>query len=249
MSELQAIQRELTEFIRDPEHCAGPKGLESRRLDIYKGLFFNNINSFLSNGFPVCRSLFSDDDWDALVRDFMIKHQCVSPYFLKIAEEFLAYLSSQRGACEIDPPFLLELAHYEWVELALDVANEDLPPEETLPADLLAAYLGISPLAWSLAYRFPVHLISRDNRPLEPGDMPTYIVVYRNRHDSVQFLEINAVTARLLDLIGGDTPQSGETVLQRIADELGLSPDSILDFGQKILAQLFNLDILIIARP
>ena len=63
MSNFQHVQRELTQFIRNPDASSGLLGIEGRRLDIYRDLFFNNINGFLSNGFPVCRSLYSDSDW------------------------------------------------------------------------------------------------------------------------------------------------------------------------------------------
>lgn len=248
MSSFQYVQRELTQFIRDPERCAGPEGIEARRLDIYRGLFFNNINSFLSNGFPVCRSLYSEADWDAMVRDFMIQHQCSSPYFLKIAEEFLDYLQVQRSGLDIDPPFLVELAHYEWVELALDVAEEELSLKCDAPKDLLSNHLSLSPLAWSLAYHFPVHLISSDNQPSQAGSEPTYIVVYRNRADRVEFLEINAVTARLLTLFDDETRQTGISALSIIADELESNLESLLGFGRELVEQLVGLDILIIAE-
>lgn len=247
MSSFQQVQRELTQFIRDPEHCAGPSGIESRRLEIYRDLFFNNIHGFLSNGFPVCRSLYCAADWDAMVRDFMIQYQCSNPYFLKIAEEFLAYLQ-QRNKLDNDPPFLIELAHYEWVELALDVAEEELAPQCDAADDVLSSQLSLSPLAWSLAYEFPVHLISSDNQPTQPGDDQTYIVVYRNRADSVEFLEINAVTARLLALFDGETPQTGLSALSIIADELASNLESLLGFGRELVAQLVSLDILIIAE-
>ncbi|MFT6593860.1 MAG: hypothetical protein ACJAU3_001929 [Zhongshania sp.] len=74
-------------------------------------------------------------------------------------------------------------------------------------------------------------------------------MVYRNRADSVQFLEINAVTARLLALLAGDAAQDGRAVLLAIAAELGLDSESVLSFGRDILAQLVSLDILIIAEP
>ncbi|MEX1666105.1 HvfC family RiPP maturation protein [Zhongshania arctica] len=249
MSEFQRVQREFTQFIRDPDHRTAPQGIESRRLGIYRDLFFNNINSFLSNGFPVCRSLYSDVDWDVLVRDFMIKHQCASPYFLKIAEEFLEYLQSQRSGLDIDPPFLSELAHYEWVELALDVAEGDLPAAGDMVDDILSGHFRLSPLAWPLAYQFPVHLISVDNRPQNADGEATYIVVYRNRADSVEFLEINAVTARLLALFDeAPSPSVGE-LLRVIAGELQTEVESLYGFGTELVSQLVSLDILIIAEP
>jgi hypothetical protein len=249
MSEFQRVQREFTQFIRDPDRRAAPQGIESRRMRIYRDLFFNNINSFLSNGFPVCRSIYSDVDWDAMVRDFMIKHQCVSPYFLKIAEEFLEYLQSHRLGIDIDPPFLYELAHYEWVELALDVTEGVLPAAVDLAGDVLNSHFRLSPLAWSLAYQFPVHLISADNRPQKTDGEATCIVVYRNRADSVEFLEINAVTARLLALFDEAPFTSAGALLRVIAGELQMEVESVYHFGTELVIQLVSIDILIVAEP
>ncbi|MEX1667696.1 DUF2063 domain-containing protein [Zhongshania guokunii] len=244
MKPFQQVQQSMTAFVRDPDACVGPEGIETRRLAIYRDLFFNNIEGFLSNGFPVCRSLFSDDDWHALVRDFMRRHRCESPYFLRIAEEFLSYLAEQ-GDARNDPAFLMELAHYEWVELALDIAEDELP--ESAPfSDVMTASLSVSPLAWSLAYQFPVQHIGRDYQPAEPSAEPSYIVVYRNRQDQVQFLEINAVTARLLALLVDYSVLAGGTLLHKIAQELNAEFAAIADFGRDILVQLLDLDILIV---
>ncbi len=244
MKEFQQLQQSMTAFVRDPEHCPGPQGIEARRMAIYRDLFFNNIEGFLSNGFPVCRSLYRDDEWHALVRDFMHHHRCDSPYFLRIAEEFLGYLDDERDAPS-DPPFLRELAHYEWVELALDIAEDELPNIQPV-ADVLKAQLLLSPLAWSLAYAFPVHHISAEFQPSEAGAEPTFIVVYRNRDDKVQFLEINRVTARLLSLLDASPGITGAAVLTEIAGELNIEPAAVVDFGGEILQQLLELGILLV---
>jgi hypothetical protein len=246
MSDFQAVQRSLTAFVRDPMASTGPAGIEARRLNIYRDLFFNNIEGFLSNGFPVCRSLYSDTDWEALVRDFMAVHYCNSPYFLQIAEEFLDYLSNQRHGHSEDPSFLFPLAHYEWVELALDVADADLPAQMAVPEDLLTASLTVSPLAWSLAYEYPVQLIGRDSQPSEPSAELNFIVVYRQRSDEVKFLEINAATARLLALIDeAEQTTSAELVLHQLAEEMQMPKETTLSFGRGIIEQLFSLEILI----
>ena len=58
---------------------------------------------------------------------------------------------AERQAGSDDPPFLLELAHYEWVELALDIAEQELPERVDISAEqLLAGRPLISPLAWPL---------------------------------------------------------------------------------------------------
>ena len=244
MKYFQQVQQSMTAFVRDPEAYSGPEGIEARRMAIYRDLFFNNIEGFLSNGFPVCRSLYCQEDWLALVRDFMREHRCESPYFLRIAEEFLIYLGEEREE-QGDPIFLRELAHYEWVELALDVAEDELPA--VIPvANILDVGLSLSPLAWSLAYEFPVHHISADFQPAEAGTAPTCIVVYRNRLDKVQFLEINGVTARLLSLLAESAGSGGGEVLTKIALELNVDFDAVVGFGSEILQQLLDLDILLV---
>ncbi|WP_101756592.1 DUF2063 domain-containing protein [Oceanicoccus sp. KOV_DT_Chl] len=246
-SQLEQVQRQLASHIRNPEQVAGPDGLEQRRLKIYRELFYKNIENFISNGFPVLRSLYADEQWHVLVRGFMVSHHCHSPYFLEISQEFLLYLQQQYQLKPSDPTYMLELAHYEWVELALDVASEDL--DELVYAadgDLLAGLPMVSPLAWSLAYQYPVHKIGVNFQPQQAGEQATYLIVYRNRDDGVGFMEANSVTARLLELLAEPEARSGRQVLEQIAAEMQHpNPDIVIDGGLQILQQLHSLDIIL----
>jgi hypothetical protein len=230
--------------LRNPAQYSAPAGIEDRRLKIYRDLIFNNVEGFISGGFPILRQLYSEQAWHQLVRDFMAVHQCHSPYFLEISQEFLAYLQEQRGVQAGDPPFLLELAHYEWVELALDVSTEtfaDYPVTE----NLLEGKPKASPLAWSLSYQYPVHLIGPEFQPQSPPEQPTFLIVYRNRADEVAFMESNAVTARLLSLLGGDGAMTGREALLQLAEEMQHpNPQQLLDFGAEILTKLQNCHII-----
>lgn len=245
-ADFQKVQRQLCDHIRDPDSHAGPEGIEDRRLNIYRDLFFRTTEGLLSSGFPVLREIYSDEAWNALVRDFLRLHRCHSPYFLEVAQEFLAFLQNERDGAS-DPAFLLELAHYEWVETALMVAEDELPEATVLAPDaVLDTPLRKSPLAWSLGYSFPVHLIGVSFQPDEPAEQATYIVVYRNRDDEVGFMEINAVTARLLEILDSESGVSGRTALSQIAEEMQFpQPDALIDHGIQLLAQLHEADIVL----
>ena len=91
----------------------------------HRELFYNNVEGFISSGFPVLRELLDDKTWHAMVRDFFSRHRCKTPYFLEISAEFLDYLENERDTSD-DPPFIKELAHYEWAELALTVAEQEI---------------------------------------------------------------------------------------------------------------------------
>jgi hypothetical protein len=237
-------QKRFAAHVRDPENRPPPGDVEDRRMAIYRDLVYNNIESFLANGFPVLRRLTPGEAWHSLVRDFIIRHRAESPYFLEIGREFLHYLQEERGERPGDPPFMLELAHYEWVELMLDVSREGIPDNRVETPDLLREPVQVSPLAWSLSYRYPVHRIGVDYQPETSPAEPTYLVVYRNRQDRVRFMEANAVTARLLQLLE-EEGMNGETALAAIAAELGHpDPAVLMSAGAELLEKLFNRDIL-----
>jgi hypothetical protein len=134
----------------------------------------------------------------------------------------------------------LELAHYEWVELALGLAEDEADPALTDPnGDLMAGLPAISPLAWNLSYRFPVHRIGPDYQPREPGEHPTHLLVYRNRQDRVEFLEINTVTQRLLQLLRERPGQTGLEIVEAIAMELKHPrPQQVIDAGRQLMDDL-----------
>jgi hypothetical protein len=247
MPELAALQQELTAHIRNPAEVQAPTGIESRRIKIYNDLVYNNIEGFIAGGFPITRSLYRDEDWHRLVRAFISQHLCESPYFLEISQEFIAFVMQEYQPGPVDPPFLLELVHYEWVELALDVAEDEFPAlDASMASDSLHNVPQISPLAWSLAYQFPVHKIGPGFEPDVPPPVASYLVVYRNREDEVRFLEINAATARLLELIRDNTERApGISLLQQLAKEMNTdSITPVVDFGNTMLRQFLELDIL-----
>jgi hypothetical protein len=246
----QQAQYQFAAHLRDPEHCPAPADIEDRRMQIYRDLFYNNVEDFLANAYPVLRKMSSDDVWHARVRDFYARHACHDPLFHRVAEEFLRFLENKRGEHPDDPPFIRELCHYEWVELALSVSALELTPELADPnGDLLAGRPLVSPLAWTLAYDWPVHRIGPESIPVVPGEQPTYLIVNRNRHDEVRFMEINAVTARLMQLLEEDAESSGAELLTLIAGELNHpQPQAVVEAGGVILADLRERDILLGTR-
>lgn len=261
-------QHRFAAHIRDPRHQPAPPDVEDQRMAIYRDLFFNNMSSLLQPVFPVVHQLLGPSRWQALVRDFMVHHRANTPLFPELAQELLDYLGRERperlaarpgqdkngnqavkeGAS--DPPFLLELAHYEWVEMALTISDEEITPQLADPdGDLLAAIPVLSPLAWALSYCFPVHRIGPDYQPAEPPAQPTQLVVYRNRQDQVAFLEINLVTARLLQLMKDHPTQTGLRLLETVANEMQHpKPGQVINAGAGLLADLRTRDVIIGTR-
>lgn len=240
-------QYNFTAHIRDPENTACPDGIEDRRMGIYRDLLYNNVEGFLSSGFPVMRSLYNDSDWDDMVRDFFANHQSSSPYFLEISEEFLHYLQEEHETKPQDPAGLQELAHYEWAELALSVSDESIDMDGVdANGDLLQQHPVLSPVAWLLAYQFPVHQMGPDFLPEQAPEQATYLVVYRNRTDDVRFMELNPVTARLLNLLQENESMTGNEAIEQIIEEIQHpNPDVVKQGGLAALQQLQATGIIV----
>ncbi len=243
--DFKAKQLEFAAYIRDPENKPAPADVQPQRMAMYRELFFNNIDSFLTANFPVLRAILDDRQWQALAQDFFAKHECHSPHFSKIPEEFLDYLQNERDN-SADFPFMLELAHYEWVEMALSIALETMPDQQQSPDKLIDQSIRLSALAWPLAYQYPVQKISPDFLPEAVPEQPTFLIVYRNPQDEVNFIEITPLTYRLLDIIQEHEGILTEDCLKQVAEESQHpNPDLIIAGGLQILKELAKKTIII----
>ena len=248
---LRSLQIAFAAHIRDPENHAAPADVEDRRMNIYRQLFFNNINKFLASNFPVLRQLYDDEAWRQLARDFYTEHRCQTPLFPELPKEFLRYLQDQRKDRPGDPAFLLELAHYEWVELALSRDENELEDTEAnSTGDLLEEVPVLSPLAWPLSYRYPVHRIRPGFEPEAPPDEATHILVYRDRNYQVKFMHLNDVSRLLLNLLQENRGLTGLDLLREIASIINHpDPSVVIDNGKKLLQDLRSKDILLGTQP
>lgn len=222
-----STQVEFAAHIRNPGLHPAPPDIEPRRMKIYVDLFFNNIKNFLSTTFPIARDMLGPTDWLALCRAFFHEHAATSPYFAEISQEFLSFLDARREQANCAyPPFLLELCHYEWVELSLDLEGDD--DGEIPKGDEVLGQLRISTEARCLQYAYPVHRIGPEHRPKGPD--PTQLIVYR-RDDQIRFLETNLPTLRMLSLLDAGT---GAEAVSAVAHELEAAQGTSVDVEQLI---------------
>ena len=250
MNELRQQLDALAAHVRDPDAHPGPPGIEARRLKIYSDLVYNNLDSLLAGNFPVIRKLLGDDGWHALVRDFYREHRAATPLFPELPREFIQYLQERAEAGRGDPPWLLELAHYEWVELALDLSEAsaaDLPHDAA--GDLLAGAPVLSPLAWPLAYTWPVHRLSPEFQPDAPPAAATFLLVQRDAAYKVGFNELSPLSFRLLQRLSDEPGLSGrEQLLALAAEALAPDPDAFIALGHDMLRQFLASGVVLGTR-
>ena len=128
------------------------------------------------------------------MRTFFIQHRAKTPYFPRVAEEFISFLMAREGAND-DPGYMLPLAHYEWLELYLFTHESELPTSSVNTDDFHHKTVQLTPLATPVAYEFPVHQI-------QPGwveqQQASFLLVFRDASDGVRFFELKPLAFELL---------------------------------------------------
>lgn len=215
LPEFQRYQIAFTAHIRDPKTHPRPAGVDARRMKVYNELLYNNVEGFLLSCFPVLRQVLGTRKWARLVRAFFATHHSRTPYFRQIPDEFIQFLQDEWTPPEGYPPFTLALAHYEWIELVLSVSNRGVDRDVDSTGSLVEGVPVLNPVLANLRYDWPVHRIA-PRRKVRPAE--TYLLVFRDAADVMQFSEINAFTGRLLALLEPGT-LTGQAALRQIAEE------------------------------
>ena len=246
---LAEIQVEFTGFLRNPSANPIPDKLPAEPMRIYGDLIFRNVQSLLASNFPVLAEIMQiNGHWGALTQEFIRDHKAQTPHFPLLAKEFLDYLDILEENTNrpehwllIRYPFAKELAHYEWVELDVQIAEVPSLPESTTHL-ALTDKLFLNPTAHVLAYRWPVHQIGPNFQPLEAPQVPTFLAVFQNPRICSEFVLLTPLAALLLENIQlqpdcaiNDHIHTLEKQYEKI-EETNLT-DGVIEILEKLCAQ------------
>ena len=241
MLDFQRYQLAFTAHIRNAKAHKKPAKVPDARMAIYRDIVFNNMLGLVSNCFPVCQATIGKRAWHKLVQQFMANYQATTPIFREIPQQFVNFLNDKNrndtklsGLLKI-PVYLAQLAHYEWAELAIATQITETITNN-LPVDLLNEKPVLTEACMLLEYDYPVHKISARFKPTEMDKI--YLLVFRNSTLQVKFIELNAMTFKLLKLIKNNN-FTGKQALTRLAEELQYADlEAMIEFGGQILADL-----------
>ncbi len=210
--------------------------INHEQMEVYQNLIYNNINNTLKRAFPVSVSILSKAQWRTLTLGFLADYGSESPCFYDLPKQFVEYINTLE---ELPWPFLHELMHYEWVELDIELSVES----ERNPDSHVHYMTNNSTRV--LVYRYPVHQISKDFTPEKPPLNPTFLVVYRNSSFKVLFMEVNLLSAHLLELLM-TAPQSIDQAITTAARNLSLPVnEDLLQNGRALCLSYIDKNILI----
>jgi uncharacterized protein len=232
MLDFQQYQYAFTAHIRDPKNNPKPDNVDEERMSVYREGVYNNVFESASVCFPVCQKTLGKAAWDNIMRRFFATHHASSPIFREIPQELLAFLQADEEV----PDYIKQLAHYEWVELAVGMLKVSVP-KLSEATDLLNEVPVLSPAHMLLQYDYPVQKISPAFIPENKAE--TYLLVFRTQDFEVNFIELNPMTYVLLELIKQGL--TGKQALTSLAEQIQHpEPEAIIKFGEGVLKDLMQ---------
>ncbi|MFG6431660.1 DNA-binding domain-containing protein [Roseateles sp. LYH14W] len=241
MKPFQLTQLAFTDYLRRGD-AGTPRG---RRQEIYRDSVYKNISQAVADMFPVTKRVIQEPRWDLMMREFISECTLRTPYLHEMGEEFLAYLMHVRKPLATDEPSIVEVAHFEWIQFALYIADAHLPERQDAAAPTENSLWRASPLAVGLTYSYPVHMLDEHGLPTRRDHGPNHLLVYRNRNDDVEVLATDSLSLRMVQLLQAHEGITHLQQYQRLAGELGAhSQDLVLARMQDILASLADREVL-----
>lgn len=245
---LAEFQAAFAARIRHPGLVKRPPGVNARRMRVYEKLLLNNVEGFLLACYPVSRALLRVRRWNKLVRSFFHEYRSHSPLFRDIPKAFLDWMSSGAQDLADDFPFLLELMHYEWLELAVSTDPATLAMPDVEPhGDLWQGEPVLNPTAQLGCYRYPLHRISPKFRPKQSDAGLFCYLLYRDEAHVVRFVQMTPFTAALIESLQA-ARVTGHELVQGLLSQLPNADErreSLLLAGQAALDDLRSKGVLL----
>jgi hypothetical protein len=199
------------------------------RLLTYRDLARTALEDPLPDCFPITHALLLEAGlWGECVDAFLASRSIQSPYYRDVNPSFVAWLAHSRWGLE-RWPFLLELAHFEYIEVEI-LRWPDEPPlydlETTPTVDSHVVFDGATR---NLAYAYGVHKATKAD--LEPGAGAAFLLGYRDSEGDFYFAELSAhASAFLARCLEGESIGEAAAALDLDTDE---ALDLVTGFREK----------------
>ena len=209
---------------------------EVGRLSVYRTLVRKRLSDAVELAVPRTRARLGRL-FDEYFERFLLERGPRTHYLRDVTSEFLDFLEP---CAEIDsrlPPWTLDLARHEALDIIVGSLADTGAPGATLELDPDRG-LVFSATARVVRYGHAVHRLSSapDDRSV-PERVAVALFVYRSPENEVRYLELTPLAARILDgLLAGNTLRAA---LERATHELGVArDDAVLEGAARVLADL-----------
>lgn len=166
------------------------------RLLVYRELSRSALEDPLPDCFPITHSLLEGaGQWEACLDAFLASRSIQSSYYRDVSPSFVDWLASSRWGVE-RWPFLLQLAHFEYIEVEILRWPDDQPLNDLKPIPEANAQVAFDGASRNLAYAYHVHEATKEDP--EPRAGEAFLVGYRDPEGDFSYSELSAHASAFL---------------------------------------------------
>ncbi|GAC1371989.1 MAG: hypothetical protein NVS3B3_05460 [Aquirhabdus sp.] len=252
----QSHQLAFTHWIRHPDHASLPNGISLQRMNTYRNLIFNNIESFVEHTYPITKAFLPNALWRDLIEAFFQYGQCDSPYYYDISLHFKEFLEQDAFNREsvngetsedsshlnhlknihTDYPWLRELMQYEWMQLYVEMAETEWRKD--------CADLQLKTICWILAYQYPVHTWSVNTTANDIQAQPTCLLVFRDKNFLTQIYPMHPLWAFIINTLQTQETTRLATLQEQLQQTTHLPVAEVHEVLNNVFAWLQTLNLL-----
>lgn len=233
--ESHRLQSQLTDYCRR-EGASLPRGVDPNRVSVYRRLIFSNISETLRRAYPIAAHLLEGERWDFLVESFFSEHKIASPYLWQMPKEFWHFVDEGGFSEEWDLPYLDDLLHFEWLEIAVHMMADGESPPYTDKGDPMRDRLIVNPDHSIDPFRYPVFKGSSEEWAARPGNY--FLLTYREPIDcTVHYIELSPLCTIIFELLR-NAPLSGSDIVEWLVVRQGQNREAMEQFCGIFLREL-----------
>jgi hypothetical protein len=208
---------------------------EFERLRVYRTLVRGTLRDAVKLAIPRTLARLGAL-FDEYFERFLAERGPRTHYLRDVTSELIDFCASLWATDARVPPWALDLARHEALQIVVASLKEPLVPRELAELDL-ARGLCFVEAARVARYAFAVHRLPSDEGDRTPPErVPTALFVYRDPEHDVRYLELSPLAASLLERLLAGVPL-GDAVLASSAEN-GSEPAGALDGIARLLADL-----------
>lgn len=219
---------------------ASIEGASIEGMKTYQRLVFSNIQNTLEKAYPITKELLKKDEWEGLTRDFFAAYPIKSPHLWEMPKDLYLFVKEEGHPLEHAFPFLEDLLHFEWLEIAFFIMPDHPCQEVNSTGHLVEDPLVLNPEHRIVSFAYPV--FRQNIRGCIENKGNYFLLVYRtHKAKEVRYFELSPLHVVLWEKV----KEEGLTVAEAIAEAGQLFPQipfkrllpSATDFFQKLMEE------------
>jgi len=220
--ETLAAQKQLAQFCRSGERQPIPGTTSPERVEVYRSLIRNIVDSALVHAYPILHSTLQPEEWSTLVNDLLQFHDLPDPQLWRMPKELYHFVRDSQYGSRLNLPVMTDLCLFEWLEIEAHMMPDTSHAPCRLSGNLISDTLVVNPNLLLSRFEHPVFRMKPREAALSPGLY--FLATYRHPQTlHARYIELSPLWARVL-----------ERLLQAPGDLMSLIPESASELGADI---------------